>query len=78
MVNNFLLEMEDIEGKQFSETSCEKIGNTIKYALTKSDEIATKQFENFETLSKKRISKIRIYGSKFYKTLSIKSFYTIE
>jgi hypothetical protein len=40
----------------FSETSCRKIGNTInKYALTKSDEIATKQFEEFfETLSKRR------------------------
>lgn len=69
----FLLENgKTIEGKQFSETSCEKTGNTIKYGLAKSDEIATQQFENFETLSKERISKIRIYGSKFYQDFTIK------
>ncbi|MGQ7945047.1 hypothetical protein [Flavobacterium sp. WC2509] len=69
----FLLENgKTIEGKQFSDTSCEKTGNTIKYTLaTSSDSIST-QFENFDILSKEKISKIRIYGSKFFQDFIIK------
>lgn len=69
----FLLENgKTIEGKQISDTSCEASGNSIKYGLATSKDLSDVQFDNFETLSKEKITKIRIYGTKYFQDFTIK------